>query len=68
MYYFLPIVLLAYFLVPRVLKNTVLLISSLVFYAWGEPRLVALMIFTILVFYGCGLAMGKCETKKWKKI
>ena len=68
LYYFLPIVLVLYFLAPRMLKNTVLLISSLVFYAWGEPRLVALMIFTILVFYGCGLAMGKCETKKWKKI
>ena len=68
LYYFLPIVLVLYFLAPRMLKNTVLLISSLVFYAWGEPRLVALMIFTILVFYGCGLAMGKCETKRWKKI
>ena len=68
LYYFLPVVLLAYFLVPKVLKNTVLLVSSLVFYAWGEPKLVALMIFTILVFYGCGLAMGRCSTKKWQKV
>ncbi len=67
LYYFLPIVLLIYFLVPRVLKNTVLLVSSLIFYAWGEPRLVALMIFTIAVLYGCGLAMGYCRNRAWQK-
>ena len=68
LFYFLPAVLIAYFLVPRVLKNTVLLISSLIFYAWGEPKLVALMIFTILVFYGCGLAMGYCKNRTWQKV
>ena len=68
LFYFLPAVLLVYFLSPRVLKNTVLLISSLIFYAWGEPKLVALMIFTILVFYFCGLAMGWSKTKGWKKV
>ena len=67
LYYFMPIVLLVYFLVPRVLKNTVLLVSSLVFYAWGEPKLVMLMIFTILVFYGCGLAMGATQKRAWQK-
>ena len=68
LYYFLPAVLITYFLVPRVLKNAVLLLSSLVFYAWGEPKYVFLMIATILLFYGCGLAIGKCQQKKWKKI
>ena len=67
LYYFLPAVLIAYFLVPRFLKNTVLLVSSLVFYGWGEPKLLFLMIFTIGLFYGCGLAIGKAETKQWKK-
>ena len=67
LYYFLPIVIGVYFLVPRVLKNAVLLTSSLVFYAWGEPRYVFLMIATILLFYGCGLAIGKAEQPKWKK-
>ncbi len=67
LYYFLPAVLILYFLAPRVLKNTVLLLSSLVFYGWGEPKLLALMIFTILLFYGCGLAIGYCTQKKWKK-
>ena len=68
LYYFLPAVLMIYFLVPRVLKNTVLLLSSLVFYGWGEPKLLFLMLFTIAVFYGCGLAMGKAQTKQWKKV
>ena len=67
LYYFLPAVLILYFAVPRVLKNAVLLVSSLVFYGWGEPKLLFLMIFTIAVFYGCGLAMGKAQTQKQKK-
>ena len=68
LYCFLPAVVLVYFLVPRTLKNTVLLLFSLLFYAWGEPRYVFLMIGTIALFYGCGLAIGKAATQKWKKI
>ena len=68
LYYFLPAVLIVYFLVPRALKNTVLLLSSLVFYGWGEPKLLFLMIFTIALFYGCGLAIGYCKEQKWKKL
>ena len=56
-----------YFLVPKVLKNTVLLVFSLIFYAWGEPKYVLLMIASILLFYGCGLAIGHSKTQKWKK-
>ena len=67
LYYFLPAVLLCYFLVPHQLKNGVLLFFSLVFYGWGEPKLVFLMIFTIAVFYLCGLAMGKAAQQRWKK-
>ena len=67
LYYFLPAVLLIYFLVPRNLKNAVLLIFSLAFYGWGEPKLLGLMIFTILMFYGCGLMIGRCQTQKGKK-
>ena len=67
LFYYLPAVLLVYFLVPKVLKNTVLLLSSLLFYAWGEPKLVGLMIFTILVFYACGLAMGATKSRPWQK-
>ena len=67
LFYFLPLVLIVYFLVPRVLKNTVLLLSSLIFYGWGEPKLLGLMVFTIALFYGCGLAIGKCQSRKWQK-
>ncbi|MBR6595975.1 MAG: MBOAT family protein [Oscillospiraceae bacterium] len=68
LYYFLPAVLILYFLVPRGLKNAVLLISSLVFYGWGEPKLLFLMIFTIAMFYGCGLMIGRSENQKAKKL
>ena len=67
LYYFLPAVMLLYFLVPKCLKNTVLLVFSLVFYAWGEPKYVLLMIGSILLFYGCGLAIGYSKQNKWKK-
>ena len=67
LYYFLPAVLIAYFLAPQKLKNTVLLLFSLVFYGWGEPKLVFLMIFTIGVFYFCGLAIGRAGEQRWKK-
>ena len=68
LYYFLPAVLLVYFLVPWKLKNGVLLLASLVFYGWGEPQYLLLMVVTIGVFYGCGLAIGKAEKQLWKKI
>ena len=67
LYYFLPAVILCYFLVPRQLKNTVLLLFSLAFYAWGEPRYVLLMVVTIAAFYSCGLAIGKANSNGWKK-
>ena len=67
LYCFLPAVVLVYFLVPKGLKNAVLLLFSLLFYAWGEPRYVFLMLATIAVFYGCGLAIGKARTQTWKK-
>ena len=68
LFYFLPAVLILYFLVPKVLKNTVLLIFSLIFYAWGEPKYVFLMIATIGLFYGCGIAIGRSTTQKMKKL
>ena len=68
LYYFLPAVLLVYFLVPKGWKNAVLLLSSLVFYAWGEPKYVFLMIATIALFYLCGLALEKAGTPLWRKV
>ena len=63
LYYFLPAVLILYFLVPWKLKNAVLLLASLFFYGWGEPKLLFLMIFTIGLFYGCGLAIYHARSK-----
>ena len=68
LYYFLPAVLLLYFAVPKGGKNAVLLLSSLIFYGWGEPKYVILMIATILAFYSCGLAIGSAKTQKGKKL
>ena len=67
LFYFLPAVIGLYFLVPRKLKNAVLLLFSLVFYAWGEPKYVFLMIGTILLFFLCGLAIEKAARQTWKK-
>ena len=67
LYYFLPAVLITYFLAPGRAKNAVLLLFSLVFYGWGEPKLLFLMLFTISVFYLCGLAFGRAGEQRWKR-
>ena len=64
LFVYLPAVLLTYYLVPRVLRNPVLLLFSLLFYGWGEPLYVALMAATILLFYGCGLAIDRAKNPR----
>lgn len=66
LYYFLPCVLLLYAVTPKKLKNTTLLLSSLVFYAWGEPRLVILMLVTVTIGYVLGLLTEK--SVRFKKL
>lgn len=56
---FLPIILILYYLVPRPMKNVILLFGSLLFYAWGEPVYIFLMIFSILFNYICGLDIAR---------
>ena len=68
LFYFLPAVILLYFLVPWKLKNAVLLLFSLVFYSWGEPKYVFLMIGTIILFFFCGLGIEKAQQQKFKKL
>ncbi len=51
---FLPAVLILYFIAPASLKNLVLFLVSLVFYAWGEPKYIVLMLLSILVSYSGG--------------
>lgn len=65
LYYFLPLMAALYFIVPKRLKNTVLLFGSLVFYAWGEPKYVLLMVLSILLGYGFGLLVEKYREKRW---
>ncbi len=60
---FLPIVLILYFVAPRKLKNAVLFLSSLVFYAWGEPVYVVLMLFSTVVDYTHGMLVDKLRNK-----
>ena len=64
LFYFLPGVLILYFLVPRKFRNLVLLLASLLFYAWGEPRYVVLMVASIVLFYGYGLAVERFRYQK----
>lgn len=59
LFYFLPCVLLVYFLVPGTLKNGVLLLASLLFYGWGEPRYLLVMLASIVQGYVFGLLIGK---------
>ncbi len=67
LYYFLAAVLLMYFIMPKNLKNLVLLFSSLFFYAWGEVRLVTLMLIVILLGYVFGLLVAGSTNAKQKK-
>lgn len=68
LYYFLPVVLLIYFAAPKLMKNAVLLLTSLVFYAWGEPKYVALMVISILCGYGFGLWIERLRGRRAAKI
>ena len=68
LFFFLPAALALYYLTPRRFRNTVLLLASLVFYGWGEPVYLLLMLFTIALNYVCGLriAARKAEGRSAK--
>ena len=68
LFYFLPAALLLYFAVTRPLKNAVLLLASLFFYAWGEPRYVLLMLVSIVQGYLFGLLIEKYRGQKAAKV
>ena len=67
LYYFLPIVIILYFAVPRKLKNIVLLLSSLVFYFWGEAAYTVIMLLMALSGYIHGLLIDKFRGSKLAK-
>ena len=68
LYYFLPAVMLLYFIAPKKLKNSVILLSSLFFYAWGEPKYVILMVISITIGYILGLLIEKFREKTASKL
>ena len=58
-----PILCVIYFVLPKKFNNTVLLIASLTFYAWGEPRFLLVMLFTILINYVVGILIENCNNR-----
>jgi len=68
MYLFLPVCLLLYFILRSIkARNYLLLAMSLLFYAWGEPKWIILMIVTTLIDYGAGLLVDKYRGQKLAK-
>ena len=68
LYYFLPCVLILYFLAPKKWKNSVLLLSSLFFYAWGEPKYVLLMLLAILCGYLFALLIARYRGRRLSRL
>lgn len=67
LYYFLPSVLLIYYISPKKLKNPILLASGLLFYAWGEPVYVIIMILSSFIDYMAGKVIDKYDNDNRKR-
>lgn len=66
---FLPILLVVYFIFKnRTIRNVILLIASLIFYAWGEPKYIFLMLLTIFVIYIAGILIDNFDRQKKYKL
>ncbi|MCD7879660.1 MAG: MBOAT family protein [Candidatus Gastranaerophilales bacterium] len=66
LYIFLPIVCLLYLVTKKELHNSILLIASIIFYAWGEPKYLAIMLVTIIVNYYGAILIDKFKNNKYK--
>lgn len=64
LFWFLPIFFLIYYIVHKKYKNAVLLIGSIAFYAWGEPKFLLLIFISVLVNYFAGIVMSKTNHKR----
>ena len=62
-YYFLPLLLICYFVVPKKFRNIVLLMFSVLFYFYGEPKYILLMLIEVLISYVVGLLIDKYKSK-----
>ena len=60
---FLPLVLGLYYLAPNKMKNFVLLIVSLLFYTWGEDKIVVVMLLSAMIDFSCGLLIERGNRK-----
>ena len=70
LFIFLPLVLILYFLVKDKYKNYILLAASLLFYSWGEPKYILLMVISIIAnyFFAKWLDKSNCHKKIWMAI
>ncbi len=64
LFWFLPIFFILYYLCPARFKNAVLLVGSMIFYSWGEPKFLLLLLLSILVNYLAGLAIARFHNRK----
>lgn len=62
-YYFLPLLLICYFVVPKKFRNIILLMFSVLFYFYGEPKYILLMLIEVLISYVVGLLIDKYKNK-----
>ena len=68
LFYFLPIVLIVYYIAPNKLKNLVLFLASMLFYFFGEPKYIWLMLFSVTSIYIHGILIDKYKNTKYAKI
>lgn len=61
---FLPIIIILYYIVQDGFKNICLSIASLIFYAWGEPKYIVLMIYSVFINYVIGILMERFKRYK----
>ncbi len=64
LYFFLPLVLMGYYVVPHKGRNLFLLAANLVFYGWGEPSFVPVIVGTAIVNWAAGLVLVRCKAQK----
>ena len=64
LFIFLPVFLICYFVIPKPWRNLILFLGSLMFYAWGEPIYVTIMLFSTVLDYSCGLIIDRFRDHK----
>ena len=64
LFIFLPVFLICYFMIPKPWRNFILFLGSLMFYAWGEPIYVSIMLFSTVLDYTCGRIIDRFRDHK----